>query len=594
MVTDSLKDQKIKNSGAAKRRRYLLISVFALFFTNIMYNLLDCYFHNVDEFDLIFKEIFLICLISTVIGTALLFFLLQFTSGCRNRMIFDISFGCICALVFDSWLQITFLNRNLGLLDGNERPDFNFSHKTSLTGMVILLSVFVIVFSLRKLIQKPLWRKFMTFLMAVLVIMEGSSLIKSYIGTEKRALVRNNYIFTYDKKFTVSANGNIIVIIMDAFSNHFLNEWLELFPDEAAFLHDFTYYDNLNSDYVHTYPSVLHFMTGYEIDLSDFVDNNTRNAWKSDFAVSSYRSLKEKGYKNYLYFPGHDSHITGIDGPKLVKNIFDNIEENVDYDLKYDFQRMFIELSSILLYRSLPQRLKYYYYDEVMDLKGIVFVETHGANTATYQNYKMFEELKENSLKAVDDDPYLIYQYMWGLHMPYNTGSACEYVRNSSSITYLDSVRGMMVYLNEYLQQLKEIGVYDNSAVIVMADHGSAEWQQPMFLIKEAGKTGEELYINSAPVDFSDFLNTILVNAGITPQAGTSFYDWKLPDKRTRTSYYHRLDQGYPWVPRYHTSEDASSNVYYGYVYTGDINTLHQKFIDNDVDMIIPMADCIY
>ena len=589
-----MENSKKKHSVLSKRDKYLLIAVFALFFTNVMYNLMDCYFHNIDEFDLVFKEIFLVSLAVTLAGTALLFFLLHWTAKMKNRLVFDIAFGCVCALVIVTWIQITFLNRNLGLLDGNQRPDFNFSHKPSLVGAAVYFAVFVCVFLSRKLLNKPFWRKFMTLLMAALILMQGSSLVSSYIGSEKRALVRNNYVFTYDNKFNVSENGNIIVIIMDTFSNHFLNEWLEKFPEEAAFLHDFTYFNNVNADYVHTYPSVLHMITGYEADLSAGVDTNTNNAWKSEFAVSSYRELKGKGYKSYIYFPFHDSYITGIEGPELVQDVFENIEENKNYEVEYNYERMAVELSSIILFRSLPQRLKLYFYDEVMNLKGIVSVKTHGVSTATYQNYKMYEELKEHGLRTAADDPYLIYQYMWGLHTPYHTGAACEYVKNSGTVTYLDSARGLMVYMDEYLRQLKEIGAYDNSTIIILADHGTHEWQQPIFLIKGAGITGEDLKTNSAPVDYSDFLNTVLVHAGITPESGTSFYDWSADDTRTRMSYRSTLDQGYPWVPKYHSRDQAIFNVYYGYEYTGDINTLHQKFIDNDVDVIIPMADCIY
>ena len=572
-----------------KKWLYCLGAAFALFFTNVLYNLMDCFLNNHSDFDLIFSELLPVCAVVTVAGTLVMALVLFLIPSGRHERVLNVLLGLIAALTIASWAQITLLNKSLGLLDGAVMPDFSFTHKDSLLGVAVWVGAIVPVFALRRVL-KGSWRKVMAAVVGTVLLMEFGSLATSLLKTDKSAYSRSSYQFSFDEELTVSSKGNVIMLVMDTLANQFTDEWLAEYPEEADFLSDFTYYNNANANYQPTYPAVLHLLTAHPNDVHAGIDDNCYQAWHDERTIRSYKALKDAGWKRFLYFPKHEAYVGGSDGPAMVMDFFENVEDaSGTVTIRYD--RVWTELSNLALFRSAPQRCKLWFYDEANDVQTCVDIQTKAGKTATYQNYEMYQRLKEEGLKAADDSPYFVMQYLWGLHSPLKTNAACEYVEDSTQVTLMDTTRGMMVYLREYLRQLKEIGVYDQSTIIVLADHGTWTYQQGMVLVKEAGRTGDQLTLNGAPIDYSDMLNTVLLNAGITPEEGTSIYDFAEGDVRTRMSYIRKTDENYPPVPKYHGTGNAVRNVYYGYEYTGDKNTLNKKVADKDITVIVPLPE---
>ena len=572
-----------------KKYLYCLGAAFALFFTNVLYNLMDCFLNNHSDFDLIFSEILPVCAVVTAAGTLLLSLILFLIPSGRQDRVLNVLLGLTAALTIASWAQITLLNKSLGLLDGAVMPDFSFTHRDSIIGTAVWLGAIALVFILRKVLKSS-WRGVMAAVVGTVLLMEFGSLATSMLKTDKSAYSRSSYRFSFDEELTVSARGNVLLIIMDTVPNKYADEWLKEYPEEADFLNDFTYYDNANANYQPTYPAVLHLLTAHPNDVHAGIDDNCYQAWHDERTIRSYKALKDAGWKRFLYFPKHEAYVGGSDGPAMVMDFFDNVEDAMSATtIRYD--RVWTELSNLALFRSAPQRCKLWFYDEANDVQTCVEVQSKSGKSATYQNYEMYHRLKDEGLKAADDSPYFVMQYLWGLHSPLQTGADCEYVEDSTQVTHMDTMRGLMTYLREYLRQLKEIGVYDNSTVIVMADHGTWSYQQGMVLIKEAGRTGDQLTVSSAPIDYSDMLNTVLINAGITPEEGTSIYDFAEGDQRTRMSYIRVTDENYPPAPKYHGTGDAIRNVYYGYEYTGDKNTLNKMAADKDITVIVPLPE---
>ena len=53
--------------------------------------------------------------------------------------------------------------------------------------------------------------------------------------------------------------------------------------------------------------------------------------------------------------------------------------------------------------------------------------------------------------------------------------------------------------MEEYINQLKQLGVYDDATIIITADHGRASDSQVIFYIKEAGDEHEITPVTNAP-----------------------------------------------------------------------------------------------
>ena len=77
--------------------------------------------------------------------------------------------------------------------------------------------------------------------------------------------------------------------------------------------------------------------------------------------------------------------------------------------------------------------------------------------------------------------------------------------------TYDQNVQASMTILKQYLDDLKEAGVYDNTAIVVMADHGYwTYWDDkllgrsnPLLAVKGVGEQ-HEMSVSEAPISYED------------------------------------------------------------------------------------------
>jgi len=148
--------------------------------------------------------------------------------------------------------------------------------------------------------------------------------------------------------------------------------------------------------------------------------------------------------------------------------------------------------------------------------------------------------------------------------------------------------------VEEYMNQLKELGVYDSSTIIVMADHGSKFNGQPIFFIKNKDERHEKMLETAAPIDYDAFVPTIVQVLGEDHSTyGKSIYDYYDGEWRERIFLERAFDANYPDVKRYDGMANAAENVWHQYKYTGDmwyLISVYQLFQYET----IPMVDSYY
>lgn len=187
-------------------------------------------------------------------------------------------------------------------------------------------------------------------------------------------------------------------------------------------------------------------------------------------------------------------------------------------------------------------------------------------------NHTFREQIKTMSL-ADNDYNYFTVQHIWGAHTP----------------TDKDSFEEQMVYLfdivREYIDSLREFGVYDNATIIVMADHGTHDVYNypdstPMFMIKEPNRHSDKLTVSSAPIYFADLMSTYLVNAGLYDEDtdrelfGSSIYDFDENSVRERIANYRMVNKKYATSGVSSLVPSYGYNVIYSYTYTGNTEDL--------------------
>lgn len=125
-------------------------------------------------------------------------------------------------------------------------------------------------------------------------------------------------------------------------------------------------------------------------------------------------------------------------------------------------------------------------------------------------NQVFYTYLKKTPVTLTDDKCFR-FIHLVGAHSPWHQDAQMNEIENG---TYEQSIEASMTIVATYLQKLKDSGVYDNTAIMILSDHGyniedddsSEKRQHPILFVKGVGEHYDELQISSAPISQSDYL----------------------------------------------------------------------------------------
>ena len=158
--------------------------------------------------------------------------------------------------------------------------------------------------------------------------------------------------------------------------------------------------------------------------------------------------------------------------------------------------------------------------------------------THTVWNNKEFYDLIEVENFSYTKEPVFKYIHIDGAHVPWNLNSDMEYV-TMEWVPYENVVEMCFKITDKYLKDLKDLGVYDNSVIIVMADHGyhmedqSSDYDHhmPFFVVKGIGEE-HEMYTSQAPVSYEDLQGAF--SKLLDGNSGDNIFDYEENDERER------------------------------------------------------------
>lgn len=530
---------------------------------------LEIFFGNQKDFNFWYTDFFwvvaVLAVVVWIVGTALLALLPEKINRPANALILGVGIA--------SYVQNMFMNIKLSEDDGSPmqwESLGNFPVINLVIWVVILIAIVVACIRLNKkwnLISMAA-AGFLSAIQLVAVL----SLVLTSIGQNRDGEIVQ---MSGKDQLKVASDENIVVFVLDTYGNTRLDETLAVYPDLLDGLQDFTYYNNTDCHYYCTFPSMTHMLTGADFDFEAEISQQwLHEAWTGERADNFYQTLEEEDYSCRLY-SGEVGYVYGNLADLQQK--YDNV---VPMERVIDTRQVTKLMVKMSVYRYVPYVLKPRFevltqeYDSVVSYKEDVGVVD---DNATFYALLLEQGL---AIEPTQEKAFVV-QHLFGLHLPYTIDENGYYTEEASAV---DTAKGLMVIVDEYLEQMKELGVYDDATIIITADHGS--WYgndgQPIFMIKTANEKHEKMQVNSSPISLDDFQATILTVLGKDTEGyGTSIYDWKPEDERERQVYMRMDDTDYPEVT------GSSFNVYYGYTYTGDIEDLNATIADGP-DEIIP------
>lgn len=524
----------------------------------ILFGPCELYATNINEFRFEFFDffgiMFLLFVFACVISCFILFTLSENLANCVTKTValFDIMF----------YVQY-FLNGKMNLLDGTEEVS---TSSLVLNSLIWILFFGVAILFLRLCnLEKYSRMNYIAYACMTMQIIACVSLIPNI-----RHVENEKYMFTNEDEFTVSENENILVLVLDCFSNDVIPHLNNDSTKSLKCLHDFTYFDNANSVYEATFMSLANVLTGSTYDTNCSYLEWGDSIWSSEQCELFYRKLKEKNYKVHIY----TDDLLAASNPENIASKIDNYKKVNVGDKNIDYQRVVKLFIKSSCYKFFPYAVKNrFYYDGDMFNDCINIEYKDEGQAPIKRNAEYYQNLIEQGLTTSENSNYFVIQHLRGLHPPYNIDENGNYVEKGGQIT---AAIGCMLLVEEYLSQLKRLGIYDNSTIIIMSDHGNqkqCEGVQPIFFIKCKNEKHEEFINNSAPISYEDFIPTIMQIIGVETEQ-RSIFDYDESEYRKRVMYVRGFEKSFDKVNRAISGGESNINVLYKYEYVGNCNDL--------------------
>lgn len=484
------------------------------------------------------------CLILTLVGAILVSFL-------RGKA-YAIILAAICAFGLCCYIQAMFLNIDLPIADG-ATIDWIWYRKEALLSEIVWISVFVALIVLAVMQPRALHLTVLGMSLALLIVQGvgvGSLLVSSTQRQSGVEVLPNDIIVTEDGLFDASDKNNVIVFVLDTYDTRYLEHLVDGdYPNLLDEFTGFTWYKNCSGSMIPTRYAVPYLLSNTLPAKGQTWDDYNRDR----LADSNFiEDIDAAGYSIGLY-----TDSTGVKGmdPSLAWPKIGNRVINLEAKTAASFNQPGILKGSVImaLYRDLPWSLKPFFRFDTDYINGLTLrrtstVEDHIAYALDDDAY--YKKLKENGLSISEDDNAGAFKFihMQGAHYPFTLDENAVEVGVNSTDMYKQCV-GSMRIVEEYLRQLKELGLYDDATIIITADHG--DWYltdqplqdptAPYMLVKQGHQTHEEASapytISMAPVSHMDFCASVIKAVGGDYSSyGTPIED--VPDG-DRTRYYY-------------------------------------------------------
>jgi hypothetical protein len=394
---------------------------------------------------------------------------------------------------------------------------------------IMWAAVAVIIILLRLTVLKKIFSKVVQFVSICMVLMFAVTMVTVGIsndGFEKKAEVT----FTTQYRWDYSSDTNYIMFVLDSVDGTEESEVLANHPEYTEALKDFTYYDNVMSAYTYTYFAMPFLLSGEWFEYQEpYYDYNEKAYTESEILLA----LKEQGYRMGIYDESAPRHGEGMYQYENVVADRGKIKNLLDFSkiqlrlvgfkyLPYGIKKISQVLPSEIEEQEITKD----------DLQRIYF---YGSNIVFY------DECQNEEMNISEEKCFKLI-HLEGAHVPliYNAD-----VTTSELTSYTGNVEASNTVLAAYINRLKEDGVYDNSVIIVMTDHGfnrelgdvPDDRQHAMLFVKGINEHHDSMQTDSAPISQADFQEAYmrLLNGADSSE----IFDWKEGDIRQRRYLFH-------------------------------------------------------
>lgn len=473
--------------------------------------------------------------------------------------IFNYALSAVFAFLLGSYIQSMFMNGNLGQLTGDAVEWFQ--HPGTMAWQLAVWGGILAAVLLLMYLSRKYWKKTVVLVSSALLIIQMVPAVLIFTGVyaDTRLTGMNEFGLYDGEMYSLSKNKNVFVIILDRLDYDYIESVKKQDPEFFAPLEGFVSYTNAMSAYARTRPALNHILTGtdlipYDMEPSQFY----RESWETA-EPNLLEALDSAGYIEECYTEAGDL----FEDPEFAERYIRNLQKKSG---KINYQKLIPRLMRLSFYRYCPMALKPFFWQD-----GAYYNQVFDAQlSSVYQmNDAYYTRLFQRASADREENCFKFYHFM-GSHAPYNVDAQGNH--SDTPTTVEAQTIGVFRNLNGAFARMKELGIYEDAAIIITGDHGASvsdlkPLQKPTrigLLYKPSGSAGKPLSYSAAPVTVANIPATVLKNAGLSYGQFPPALD-EVPEDQPLTRFYYKalLD-----------SETYAENGYMTYEVTGDASKM--------------------
>ena len=477
---------------------------------------IEIYSANVDGFAYDIYDLLVMMFPVFLIASAVAFCCCLLLSMGPERLLLVVSALCL-SLFFALYILGNFFSGNLPPLDGSV-VDWHLYDSQRLISVIVCVLSLSLVFALLFFLKKDKFQRASKYICAFFgAMLLLSSVLTVLSGSAARQ--KEDLSISSDHILEMSSDKNFIILLLDSISADAFQTALESSPEYEQAFDGFTFFRNTVGAYPFTQQTIPFLFSGdwYENDESYYAYKI--NAYKNSPLFSS---LEELNYRMSLYEED-------LPASSACLQIFDNAlcSDTFRFRVPIEFIKTQIKLTG----------LKYFPYD----LKRFCLVapdylyansqkKLNTDSVFSWDNSLFYDTVNNQTIDVIPDKCFK-FIHLCGAHQPFMLDADMHYIENGTS--YEDCVLASLKLADAYLQKLKEAKVFDNSVIIIMADHGYYEdsRQNPLLLVKGAGET-HAFKTSDAPLSYEDLLDAY--QELLSGSESEETFPWQEGDARER------------------------------------------------------------
>lgn len=535
---------KKKKKRFTKKREFAIIALsVALAFTVCFFVPADTFIANQNDFIVSAPRV-LLPLLGVALGASAALILILNIFLAINIKLWKIVESLLGGVLIAGYWQVMFANGKMVQITGDPTTYSERSSANNLNFILYIVLIFlplIVLFisgELKKGKRKRYLFTALTYISAIVFLMQGVGLGSRLFKTgilRKDDSGLDNYLSMEDTMH-LSSDNNVVVFLTDRLDAHWMEMTLDRYPDLNDELEGFTFYSNNVGRFTNTFPSVCNMLTNCEYAGEDWSDYFAR-AWRGDSETLPKR-LHDNGYKVNLLI----DNLTTYSGFDDIRDVCDNVHSSVNFvDFNYFGSGGILRtMGKFSLGKLSPYLLKNIFLDGMTSDFSSRFYTVTGEDVANFKgsvgsetdmefcNYIRTHQMKADSNKKTFSFIHLNFAH------DYSEDLAALDPDYDGTIDREKNILGGFRLLEMYLDKMKEAGVYDNSTIIFIGDHGrppaeieyaeEEEWKTMLLdgeirtsiLVKPAGAERDPLIIDhDTELSSAVFAPTVLEYAGV-------------------------------------------------------------------------------